>query len=65
MSEQQSEPIAIGPDTQHFHVENGKVILTAEAPTEYLKNCAWEEIKKIDTNYADLQHNMTVAPGKS
>ncbi len=48
---------------QHFHAENGKVILTAEAPTEYLKNSAWEEIKKIDTNYADLQHNVTVAPG--
>src|SRR5215469_13241934 len=25
---------------QHFHVENGKVVLEASAPTEYLKNRA-------------------------
>ena len=31
---------------QHFHVENGKAVLTASAPTEYLKNRAWDEIKK-------------------
>lgn len=45
---------------QHFHVEGGKVVLTATAPTEYLKNCAWDEIKKIDPNYADLRHEITV-----
>jgi len=48
---------------QHFHVENGKVVLTAAAPTEYLKNCAWDEIKKIDPSYADLQHDITVGAG--
>ena len=45
---------------QHFHVENGKAVLTATAPTEYLKNQAWNEIKKVDPNFADLQHNITV-----
>jgi hypothetical protein len=30
---------------QHFHVQNNKVVLTATAPTEYLKNRAWDEIK--------------------
>jgi nucleoid-associated protein YgaU len=48
---------------QHFHVENGKVVLTAEAPTEYLKNQAWDEIKKVDAGFADLQHNLTVGSG--
>lgn len=48
---------------QHFHVENGKAVLTALAPTEYLKNRAWEEIKKVDANYADLQHGITVGSG--
>jgi nucleoid-associated protein YgaU len=47
----------------HFHVENGKAVLTATAPTEFLKNCAWDEIKKIDPSYADLQHNITVGSG--
>lgn len=48
---------------EHFHVENGKAVLTATAPTEFLKNCAWDEIKKIDPSYADLQHNITVGSG--
>ncbi len=48
---------------QHFHVENGKVVLTAVAPTEYLKNRVWDEIKKVDPNFSDLQHNITVGSG--
>ena len=48
---------------QHFHVENGKAVLTASAPTEYLKNRAWDEIKKGDPSFADLQHDITVGSG--
>jgi nucleoid-associated protein YgaU len=48
---------------QHFHVENGKAVLTASAPTEHLKNLVWDEIKKIDPNFSDLQHNLTVGSG--
>ncbi|HEX4485988.1 MAG TPA: LysM peptidoglycan-binding domain-containing protein [Terriglobales bacterium] len=46
---------------EHFHVQDGKAVLTATAPTEYLKNRAWDEIKKIDPTFSDLQHNITVA----
>ncbi len=52
-----------GFQVQHFHVENGKVVLTATAPTEHLKNQAWDEIKKIDSNFSDLQHQITVGSG--
>jgi hypothetical protein len=52
-----------GFQVQHFHVENGKAVLTASAPTEYLKNRAWDEIKKVDPNFSDLQHNLTVGSG--
>jgi nucleoid-associated protein YgaU len=48
---------------QHFHVENNKAVLTASAPTEYLKNRAWDEIKRLDPNFSDLQHNITVGSG--
>lgn len=48
---------------QHFHVEGGKAVLNAAAPTEYLKNRAWDEIKKIDSSFADLQHDISVGPG--
>jgi nucleoid-associated protein YgaU len=48
---------------QHFHVENGKAVLAASAPTEYLKIRAWDEIKKVDPSFADLQHDITVGSG--
>ena len=48
---------------QHFHVEKGKAVLTASAPTEYLKNRAWDEIKKVDPSFSDLQHDITVGSG--
>jgi len=48
---------------EHFHVDNGKAVLTAVAPTEYLKDLAWDEIKKIDASYSDLQHDITVGSG--
>lgn len=48
---------------QHFHAENGKAVLEATAPTEYLKNLAWDQIKQIDSNFSDLQHNITVGSG--
>jgi LysM repeat protein len=48
---------------QHFHTENGKAVLTATAPTEHLKNRAWDEIKKIDATFSDLQHDISVGPG--
>jgi nucleoid-associated protein YgaU len=52
-----------GFQVQHFHVENGKAVLNATAPTEHLKNQAWDEIKKIDSNFSDLQHNISVGSG--
>ena len=48
---------------QHFHVENGKAVLSAVAPTDYLKDRAWDEIKKVDSSFADLQHDITVGSG--
>ena len=38
-------------------------MLTATAPTEHLKNRAWDEIKKIDATFSDLQHDISVGPG--
>lgn len=48
---------------QHFHVENGKAVLTAVAPTEHMKDLAWDEIKKVDSSFSDLQHDVTVGSG--
>jgi nucleoid-associated protein YgaU len=48
---------------QNFHVDQGRALLKASAPTEHLKNRAWDEIKKVDPNFSDLQHDITVASG--
>jgi len=48
---------------EHFHVQDGKAVLDAQAPTEYLKDRAWDEIKRVDPTYADLEHNITVGSG--
>jgi nucleoid-associated protein YgaU len=48
---------------EHFHVQDGKAVLTAQAPTEFLKDRAWDEIKKVDPSYADLEHDITVGSG--
>jgi nucleoid-associated protein YgaU len=48
---------------QHFHVQDGKVVLSAVAPTEYLKARAWDEIKKIDSSFSDLQHDISLGSG--
>lgn len=45
---------------QNFHVNQGKAILKAAAPTEHLKDRAWDEIKRIDPNFSDLQHEISV-----
>lgn len=52
-----------GFQVQHFHVENGRAVLAASAPTQYLKDRVWDEIKKVDPNFADLQHDITVGSG--
>jgi len=48
---------------QHFHGENGKVVLTAPASTEHLRNRAWDEIKKVDPSITDFQHDITIGSG--
>ena len=42
---------------------NGEAVLSAAAPTEHLKNREWEEIKKVDADYSDLQHDISVGSG--
>jgi nucleoid-associated protein YgaU len=48
---------------QNFHQEQGKAVLKAVAPTEHLKNQVWDEIKKVDSNFSDLQHEISVGSG--
>jgi nucleoid-associated protein YgaU len=49
---------------QNVHVENGKLLIRATAPSEEVKNRIWDQIKLIDPRYSDLTAEITVAPGQ-
>jgi nucleoid-associated protein YgaU len=45
---------------QNVHIENDKLLIRAEAPSEEAKNRIWDEIKKVDSSYSDLTADITV-----
>jgi nucleoid-associated protein YgaU len=49
-----------GGRVQGLYVENGKLKVIAVAPSEDAKNRVWDEIKAIDSNYGDLDADITV-----
>jgi nucleoid-associated protein YgaU len=49
-----------GARVQNLHVENGKLVIIAAAPSEEAKNRAWDQIKAVDPNYSDLSADITV-----
>lgn len=49
-----------GGRVQNLHVENGKLVIIAVAPSEDAKNKAWDQIKAVDPNYGDLSVDITV-----
>jgi nucleoid-associated protein YgaU len=46
----------------HLHVQNDKLFMQGEAPSEQVKNKVWDQIKRIDATYADLTCDLTVNP---
>jgi nucleoid-associated protein YgaU len=49
-----------GARVQNLHVENGKLVIIAAAPSEEAKNKAWDQIKSVDPNFGDLSADITV-----
>jgi nucleoid-associated protein YgaU len=46
----------------HMHVQDNKLFLQGEAPSEQAKNDAWNAVKAVDANYSDLTLDLTVNP---
>ena len=44
-------------------VENGKLVIRAEAPSADVKNKVWDQIKLVDSAHSDLTADISVAPG--
>jgi nucleoid-associated protein YgaU len=49
----------------NVHVEQGKLLIRAEAPSDQVKNQIWEQIKLTNPNWStDLTADITVKPGQ-
>jgi nucleoid-associated protein YgaU len=44
----------------HMHVQDGKLFLQGEAPSEQAKNEVWNAVKAVDPSYSDLTLDLTV-----
>jgi nucleoid-associated protein YgaU len=44
-------------------VENGKLVVRGEAPSDAVKNKIWDQIKLVDAAHADLTMDISVKPG--
>jgi LysM repeat protein len=47
----------------HVHVQNDKLYIQGEAPSQDVKNRVWDQIKLVDSSYSDLTADITVAAG--
>ena len=46
----------------HVHVQDNKLFIQGEAPSDQIKNKVWDEIKRVDPSYSDLTCDLTVNP---
>jgi nucleoid-associated protein YgaU len=44
----------------HVHIQDNKLFIQGEAPSEQVKNQVWDRIKAIDPSYSDLTADLTV-----
>jgi LysM repeat protein len=51
----------LGVRLSHVHIENNKLFIQGEAPSQDVKNRVWDQIKLIDPNYSDLTADFTVS----
>jgi nucleoid-associated protein YgaU len=54
-----------GTRLDNVHVENGKLLIRAEAPTEQVKNQIWDQVKLANPGWSsELVADIKVAPGQ-
>jgi nucleoid-associated protein YgaU len=53
----------VGLRLQNMHMKENKMYLRGTLPTDFAKNQIWDEIKRVDAQYADLTADFSVQPG--
>jgi len=46
----------------HMHIQDGKLFLQGEAPSEQAKNEVWNKVKAVDPSYSDLTLDLKINP---
>lgn len=49
-----------GSRLRNVHVENGRLLIRADAPSQEIKNEIWNQIKAVDARYSDLTADINV-----
>ena len=53
-----------GARLHNVHIDNGKLLIRAEAPSDQVKNQIWEQIKLVNPGWSsELVADISVAPG--
>ncbi|HEV8254574.1 MAG TPA: LysM peptidoglycan-binding domain-containing protein [Vicinamibacteria bacterium] len=52
-----------GVRVHNVHVQDGKLLIRGEAPSEDVKNKIWDQIRLVSPDPQDLIADITVAPG--
>ena len=47
---------------QNLHVQDNKLFIRGEAPSDEAKNRVWDQIKVVDATYSDLTADITINP---
>ena len=50
---------------QNVHIENDKLLIRAEAPSQEAKNRIWDQIKLVDPQYSDLTADISISGGQT
>jgi len=51
----------VGIRLQNLHIQDNKLFVRGEAPSQDAKNKFWDQVKLVDPSYADLTADITVS----
>ena len=49
-----------GVKVQNLHVQDNKLVLRAQVGSEQIKNAIWDQIKRADPKYSDVNADITI-----
>lgn len=54
----------VGMDVQHIHIQDEKLYLSGLVASEAAKNAIWDEVKRVNPAYDDINPDINVGAGK-